>query len=95
MSSFDFSIYFVSAQSTRDRQFQMCNDTFGSAVRQKIEEACAQNLTSCLFNPAAWNVANPSSPVPTEESPEMLKALVGKGFKASFADGVYTIDWSA
>lgn len=95
MSSVDFSIYFVSAKSTRDRQFQMRNDTFGSAVRGKIEEACAQNLTSCLFNPSAWNAANPTSLVPTDESPEMLKALEGKGFKASFAEGVYTIDWSA
>jgi len=95
MATADFSIYFLTAQSTRERQFQMRNDVFGGAVRQKIEDACAQNLTSCVFNPSAWNLANPSSPVPLEQSDAMLQALKDRGYVASFADGIYSISWAA
>lgn len=94
MADFDFSVYFVDTKTTRQRQGRILNDAFGSAVRGKIEEACAQNTTSCLFNVAAWNHDHPEAPVPTEQSDGLLKALHGKGFQASFKEGVYTIDWS-
>lgn len=94
MSSADLSIYFVSAQQTRARQSQMKNGDFGVAVRAKIEEACANDQSFCLFNPAAWNQANPTARVPTEQSRELLEALTEKGFVASFSDGVYSIDWT-
>lgn len=94
MTDFDFSVYFVDAKTTRERQGRMLNDAFGEAVRAKIEEACCQGITSCLFNTAAWNQANPSRLVPTEQSDSLLKALESKGFKASFAEGVYSIDWA-